>query len=172
MNGSKCGSAENATTSGGEKIPVKILVCCALRGHCFMRGITGHASVIRLRFTFTKALYLIHRPTPKNIRHLFQSDAVCRPLSVRYIDIDYQCLYSSTTRSTGPLKKPPPPPGGHSLRLQGPFAPLISPHRAPRGFFLLFAGLVKITRKGQFLGGKSHFWPHCRGGWGGLKNLF
>jgi hypothetical protein len=32
MNGGKCGSAGNATTSGVENGPVNIVVCCALLG--------------------------------------------------------------------------------------------------------------------------------------------
>jgi hypothetical protein len=32
MNGGKCGSAENATTSGGKKVPVSTVVCCVLLG--------------------------------------------------------------------------------------------------------------------------------------------
>jgi hypothetical protein len=32
-----------------------------------MQGIMGHASVMRLRFTSTKAIIFIYRPTPKNI---------------------------------------------------------------------------------------------------------
>jgi hypothetical protein len=38
MNGSKFGSVGNATTSGGEKVPVDVVVCCAQVGPLLHAG--------------------------------------------------------------------------------------------------------------------------------------
>ena len=141
-----------------------IAVCCALLGSLLHARSDGECfcRLTRLRFTVPPPKHFVlipaHRPTPKNT---FVSIG-------RRISAIFSTVHISTVaprQAPGPYyTEAPPPTGCHSRRTQGPFSPLIGPHRAPRGYF--FAGSVNI----KVLDGKIHFWPRGQGL--GPENIF